>query len=180
VLQSRLNSRVRHLETLVDAAQLMNGADMTPFAEAARDMTNADAALLYATTGDGGLEVVATSGAPAALVGLRERWDVGQLRRVTADAQTWTLSDVDARSFMPSMHSGLVVPIRTVRERPRGLMVVLAASRKPFTAADTAALLRLAPLLWLAVGSMQMTRQDDSHDERALMADERAGLEASR
>jgi CheY-like chemotaxis protein len=181
VLQERLSSRLRHLETLIDAAHLMSaGRNLAWFADAAREMSDADAALLYASTIEGGIEIVATSGAPAAMVGLRERSDVGPLRRVTVDAQPLTLGDVDSRSFIPSMHSGLVVPIRAVRERPRGVIVVLAASRKPFGAAARSALVRLAPLLWLAVGTAHRIRQHDDHDERARLADERVGLGASR
>jgi CheY-like chemotaxis protein len=173
VLRGRLNSGIRHSETLIDAAQLMSGQDQSLawFADAAREMTDADATLLYVSAGDGSLEVVATSGAPTALIGLRERADVGPLHRVIADAQPTTLDDIDSRSFIPSMHSALVVPICAVGQRPRGLVVTLATSRMRFSAADRAALLRLAPLMWLAVGSVQMRRQHTSRLERPLNTD---------
>jgi CheY-like chemotaxis protein len=161
LLHGRVDPRGRQVEALIESALLIGSGDRRTLelvTEAARQMTSSDAALLYALATDGRLEVVATAGAPRSMAGHREAPRVGPLYRALAEARPTTLGDLDARSFLPSMHSAVVVPVCLIGERPRGLLLVFSKRRLRLKAVDAAALLRLAPSVWLALKSSSTAR----------------------
>ena len=165
LLRGRFDPRGRHVEALIDSALLMTAGgrrSLELVTEAARQLTSADAALLYARASDGGLEVVATAGAPRSMVGQREAAAFGPLHGVLVEARPSTLGELDARSFIPSMRSAVAVPVCPIGERPRGVLIALSKRRMRLDAADAAALFRLGPSVWLALRSAAASRHADA------------------
>ncbi|MGH2489972.1 MAG: response regulator [Candidatus Limnocylindria bacterium] len=178
LLHGRVDPRGRQVEALIESALLIGNGDRRTLelvTEAAHQMTSSDAVLLYAVATDGRLEVVATAGAPRSMVGHREARGAGPLYRVLAEARPATLGDLDARSFLPSMHSAVVVPVCPIGERPRGLLIAFSKRGVRLEAADTAALLSLAPSACLALKSSS-TGRHQSDAERASTRQKRTRL----
>jgi DNA-binding response OmpR family regulator len=155
VLRGHLDRRDREIEALIESGLLLGAArpqSLSLVTEAARRIVDADAVLTYAPTDPGTLEVVAIAGAPQTLQGHRETAAFGAVHRVYAEARPRILSERDARSFIPTMRSGIVVPACPIGERPRGVLVALSTRRSHrLDGSDAAALLRFAPSTWLAL-----------------------------
>ena len=165
LLRGRFDPRGRQVEALIESALLTTAGGrrgLELVTEAARQLASADAAILYARASDGGFEVVATAGAPGSMVGQREAARFGPLHGVLAEARASTLGELDARSFIPTMRSAVVVPVCPIGERPRGVLVALSKRRRGLDVADAAALFRLGPSVWLALRSAAASQQADT------------------
>ena len=159
-LSERLDRRGRQIDALIGSTVLVQPGTRQGLAlitDAACRAIGGDAALLYAASRDG-LELVATTGTPSSMLGQREGTRFGPLHRVVSESRPRVLGDLDSRSFMPSMHSAIAVPVCPLNERPRGVLVTLAKRRLRFDAADVAMLSSLAPYAWLALKSSTAVR----------------------
>jgi hypothetical protein len=134
-LRGRLNSRVRRVSVLAEAARLLapglGPTTLALLAEAALDVVPGDAALLYLRVPGGGLELVAATGDSGRVVGSREA--PGPLARVLSEGRGSIINDLRSTTAgIPQARSGIVVPVAAAGEGPRGVLAVLATDRETY------------------------------------------------
>lgn len=160
VVQGRFDAHGRRVDAIGTAAAALaapDGEGLRAAVEAGRASVPADALLLFAPVGGAAaLEVVAVSGAPRDLIGLRQATATGPIGRVFVEGAPRVANDLSAGvalALVPKMRSALFVPVTVIDASPAGVLVALSSQPQAFDDAHAAALARCSPLVWLALRS---------------------------
>jgi len=136
-------------------------------AAGALDAVPGDASLLFLSVPGGGLEVVAASGAPPAVIGSRATGDA--LKRARVDGRV-LITDGGAASVgveIPRMRSAMVAPFAGPEPSVGGVIVILSARSSYYRDAHVQALGTYASFARLAL----LTRPPTASDIRSLNVD---------
>lgn len=135
-LRGRVDPAARHAGALAEAAIILAssvGPEMLRLlVQGALDVVPGDVALLFLPVPNGGLELVAASGAPSALLGSRQVGDA--VVRAHTHGRS-AVVDAGAASIgveVAGMRAALVVPLAVAGQRPSGVIVALSARRGSF------------------------------------------------
>ncbi len=137
LLRGRLDPHGRRLGAIAEVA-LALASGPTPdvlrlLAEGALEVVPGDAALVYAAVPNGGLELVAATGAARTVVGQRET--TGALLRAQAQRHasvSWDVANGPIGRAVPDAKGAIIVPIPGLAEAVAGILVVVTARRREY------------------------------------------------